>query len=574
MIRVRALVLFAAVCVFGFFDPAVAAKRVALIVANGAYRYSGELENPPHDARLLTAALKQADFEVMVRVNAGQKALKKAFRDYTAKLKSYGPDTVGLFYYSGHGTQVNGRNYLIPVDANIENEAQVDSEAISAVALMAQLEGAENKMNIVILDSCRNNPFKRGYRSQIRGLARMDAPRSTLIAYSTEPGNVALDGSQGYSPYAIALHRAMRRPGIAVEQAFKLVRNEVSETTGGKQTPWEESSLFGDFYFKRKASDEEGNDKSIGPPPPWDIAKFADEATIWKDIRASRDPESYRSYLTKYPSGTFALLATDQLEGLAEEQEEAAAKVAQAPSAGVYFIDNFDGDELAKHWDVMNPDEDAHIVEDGRLTVLLTDVEKPTMENTPNILRLLKPVPKGDWTITAKLDFAPQTMSEWFSMGIGRRDGRGMMTTLQVATSNYGRDTRFYFRGDKKSRKESRFTQEVYKMWVDDGRNIVARTDLFSKAVKSVLLRLEKKGRRYIASGRFEPASAKVEKSPAREWVALPKLTSLRLPGDKFTLIMRTSRTDKHLPDGTEGLVNVDWVKIETPGSRAASAKQ
>ncbi len=574
MMKLRAAILLATFIASLVPLSANAAKRVALIVANGAYRHSGELENPTHDARLLASSLRQARFEVLVRTDVSLKAMKSAFREFTGKIKGYGPDTIGLFYYSGHGTQVNGRNYLIPVDANIENEAEVDSEAVSAVGLMAELEGAANNMNIVILDSCRNNPFKRGYRAQVRGLARMDAPRSTLIAYSTEPGNVALDGSQGYSPYAIALHRAMRRPGIAVEQAFKLVRNEVSEVTGGKQTPWEESSLFGDFFFVSKDAGASSEGQAIPPPPAWDIAAFSLEATTWKDIRASRDPESYRSYLKKHPAGTFALLATEQLERLAEEEQNAADKAEGPASAGVYFMDDFDGDELAKHWDVMTPDEDAYIVEDGRFTVLLTDIEKPSMENTPNILRLLKPVPKGDWTITMKLDFAPQTMSEWLSMGLARRDGRGMMSTFEVRTSNYGRDTRFYFRGDKKSRKESKFTQEVYRIWVDDARSIAARTEHYSSKVKSVLLRLEKKGRRYIAAGKLEPVDTKDEKAPAKDWVELPKLTSLRLPGDKFTFLFRTSRSDGSLPTGTEGLVNVDWIKIETPGAKAADANQ
>jgi hypothetical protein len=454
---------------------------------------------------------------------------------------------------------VNGVNYLLPVDANIENESQVESEAISASGLMAQLEGAGNRMNIVILDSCRNNPFKRGYRAQVRGLAPMHAPASTLIGYSTQPGNVALDGSAGYSPYAIALHRAIREPGQTLEQTFKRARLEVNQATDGKQIPWEESSLFGDFYFFPEGA------KADITPAAGDIIAVSEEARLWKDIRQSRDPESFRGYLDKHPSGTFALLATDRLERL---RELAAAKPdpeVRSPQAGVYFFDDFDGVELSKDWDVMNPDPDAYIVEDGMLTVLLSEVAKPSMETVPNIFRLLKPIPKGDWTMTVRLVFVPQTMSEWLSAGVMKRDGNGLTSTLQVHTSNYGRETRVFVRGDKKSRRNSEFSQELIKLYVPDARNIIARSDGFKQYFKAALLRLRKVGRRYVASIKFEPGTPDdPKKTVAADWVDLPKLTSLRVPGDRFTLLFRTTRTDNYLPANTESLVNIDWVRIET----------
>lgn len=541
-------------------SPALAEKRFALIIGNSAYAHSGELENPSNDAQLIASALRRANFEVTVRIDAGLKAMKEAFHKHAAKLRAAGKDTVGFFYYAGHGTQVNGINYLLPIDANIENESQVEAEAVSASSLMAQLEGAANKMNLVILDSCRNNPFKRGYRAQVRGLAPMHAPPSTLIGYSTQPGNVAYDGTNGYSPYAIALHRAIRNPGQAVEKAFKQARSEVNEATGGKQIPWEESSLFVDFYFFEKAPAE-----PIAPAK-WDGQAFEKEAAMWKDIRSSRDPGSFRSYLKKHPKGTFSLLATDRLETLEELAAAKPAKSDAPPQAGVYFFDDFDGEELAKHWDVMNPDLDSYIVEDGRLTILLSDVQKPTLETIPNVLRLLKPIPKGDWTITAKIEFAPQTMSELLKIGVMKRDGKGLTTALQIYTSNYGRDTRAYLRGDKRTRRSSEFSQELLKFWVDDARNIKRRTAGFSEYVKVLYLRLEKRGRRYTSYAKFEPGPLKdPSKAVAKDWVGLPKLTSLRVPGDRFTMLFRTTRKDKRLPANTEGLVSVDWVKIEVP---------
>ena len=156
---------------------AQAAKRIALLIGNSAYQHSGELENPENDAQLIASALRQAGFDVTIRIDANLKTIKEAFREHTAKLKAAGKNSVGFFYYAGHGTQVKGINYLLPVDANIEDESQVETEAVSASGLLARLEGAGNSMNLVILDSCRNNPFKRGYRAQVRGLAPMHAPK-------------------------------------------------------------------------------------------------------------------------------------------------------------------------------------------------------------------------------------------------------------------------------------------------------------------------------------------------------------------------------------------------------------
>ena len=542
--------------------PAHAEKRIALIIGNSAYTHSGALENPKNDAQLIASALRRANFEVTVRTDANRKSMQEAFRAYSAKLKTAGKDTVGFFYFAGHGTQVNGVNYLMPVDANIEDESQVESETVSASGLMAQLGGAANKMNLVILDSCRNNPFKRGYRSQVRGLAPMHAPPSTLIGYSTQPGNVAYDGTKGYSPYAIALHRAIRQTGHSIESAFKQARTEVNEVTGGKQVPWEESSLFVDFYFFK--------DAPLTPiqPVAWNSKAFDAEASQWKDIRSSRDPGSFRGYLKKHPQGTFSLLATDRLATL---KQLAAAKPTKpvAPVAGepgVYFFDQFDGDALSKDWDVMNPDAESYIVEDGLLTVLLSDVQKPTMATIPNIFRLLKPIPKGDWTLTAKFNFAPQTMSEWLSFGVMKRDGTGLTTSLQMYTSNYGRDTRAYIRGDKQTRKKSEFSHELLNLQVRDARNIKGRTSTFKQYAKSVYLRLTKQGRRYTASVKFEPGvGLDPKKAVAAKWFDLPKLTSLRVPGDRFTIQLRTTRADTNLPANTEGLANIDWVRVDVP---------
>jgi formylglycine-generating enzyme required for sulfatase activity len=238
------------------FTPAIAQgteTRIALVIGNSAYSI-GPLPNPANDAVLIESALQSVGFKVKRFVNADQNEMKRAIKDFGARLESAGPDAVGLFYYAGHGVQLNGRNYLIPTKASIERAGDVEIEAVSADWVLAQMRNAPNSLNIVILDACRNNPFTRSMRGLEHGLANMDAPTGTLIEFSTAPGEVAADGSGQNSPYSKSLAEAMheRKP---VEQVFKRVRKEVMTETAGKQVPWEQSSLIGDFYFATPGKD-------------------------------------------------------------------------------------------------------------------------------------------------------------------------------------------------------------------------------------------------------------------------------------------------------------------------------
>jgi uncharacterized caspase-like protein len=162
-------------------------KRVALVIGNGAY-HDSPLRNPVNDARLMSATLKSLGFKVLTGENLNQKEMKRIIREFGQQIKSSG---VGLFYYAGHGIQSNGRNYLIPIGADITKEQDIELEALDAGYALAEMEAAQNRMNIVILDACRNNPFGRSYRSANRGLAQMTAPSGTFIAYATAPGSVA-----------------------------------------------------------------------------------------------------------------------------------------------------------------------------------------------------------------------------------------------------------------------------------------------------------------------------------------------------------------------------------------------
>jgi uncharacterized caspase-like protein len=224
----------------------IAERRLALVIGNGAYA-SAPLRNSVNDANDFSAALVDSGFEVTRLENATLRELRAALRDFGDKLKKQGG--VGLFYFAGHGVQVRGRNYLVPVGSEIEREDEVEFESLDANLVLEKLDSAGNRFNIVILDACRNNPFARSFRSSTQGLAQMDAPSGTVVAFATSPGSVASDGAGRNGLYSQHLIESVRRPGLKIEEVFKQVRAAVRRDSNGKQTPWESTSLEGDFYF-------------------------------------------------------------------------------------------------------------------------------------------------------------------------------------------------------------------------------------------------------------------------------------------------------------------------------------
>ena len=222
-----------------------AEPRIALVIGNAAYA-EGPLANPVNDARDMAAALRQLGFEVLSGENLNRRRMEDLIREFGRKIRGGG---VGMFYFAGHGVQVGGANYLIPIGAVINGEAEVKYEAVDAGFVLAQMEEARNRLNIVVLDACRNNPFARSFRSSTRGLASIDAPVGTLIAYATAPGRTASDGAGRNGLYTKALLAAMRVPGLKIEDVFKRVRSEVRRQSNNQQIPWEASSIEGDFYF-------------------------------------------------------------------------------------------------------------------------------------------------------------------------------------------------------------------------------------------------------------------------------------------------------------------------------------
>ncbi|MFH0992109.1 MAG: SUMF1/EgtB/PvdO family nonheme iron enzyme [bacterium] len=220
-------------------------QRIALVIGNGSYR-EAPLVNPPNDARAISSTLRTLGFTVIEKLNVNQEQMETAIGDFGNRLRRGG---VGLFYYAGHGVQVNGQNFLIPIGAAINKETEVKYKAVDAGLVLAQMEDARNRLNIVILDACRDNPFSRSWRSSTRGLVSVDAPKGTIISYATAPGKVASDGDRGNGLYTERLLYYIKQPGLAIEEVFKNVRRDVQRRTNEAQTPWEQSSLTGDFYF-------------------------------------------------------------------------------------------------------------------------------------------------------------------------------------------------------------------------------------------------------------------------------------------------------------------------------------
>lgn len=223
-------------------------QRVALVIGNSNYRNAPQLANPDNDAQSMAQFLNSAGFEVISATDLGQNDMLRVVHDFSAKVSARGPNTVAMVYYAGHGVQLAGENYLVPVDAKVSNQTELVNDSVRLVDVMSTLETIPSRMRIVILDACRNNPFP-SVNDAGRGLAIVDAPNGSIVGYSTAPGAEALDGNGGHSPYTQAFLNVAREPNVPIEQLFKRVRLAVNQTTGGAQTPWESSSLTSDFTF-------------------------------------------------------------------------------------------------------------------------------------------------------------------------------------------------------------------------------------------------------------------------------------------------------------------------------------
>ncbi len=234
--------------IFGSFaNFALAKQRIALVIGNANYKVK-PLNNPVNDASLVANTLKQLDFEVMYLTNANQQQMENAVMAFGKKLNK---NSVGLFYFSGHGIQHNGNNYLIPIDAmdKVISADQLKFKTVNAGYVIETMENSGSGLNLFFLDACRSTPFKGFSRSTERGLARISSAEGILISYATAPGKVAMDGMGKNSPYTVSLVNYMVKPKLPIELMLKKVRAKVKKDTAGKQSPWYEVSIDGDFYF-------------------------------------------------------------------------------------------------------------------------------------------------------------------------------------------------------------------------------------------------------------------------------------------------------------------------------------
>jgi len=252
MFRRSVLSIVAAAGLLWATSAAFAESRMALVIGQSAYRAVSPLPNPANDAKAMAQLLSDAGFEVTSASDLSQNALRQTVSDFAAQMATKGKDTVALVFYAGHGMQIDGENFLIPIDIDPKREADIPLQAVRLNDVLNTLTSVPSRMRLVLLDACRNNPFPEIGKTAGRGLAIVDAKfgaPGTFLSFSTSPGAEAEDGSGANSPYTTALLTVAKEPGLSIEDAFKRVRVAVNKATDGRQTPWESSSLTDDFRF-------------------------------------------------------------------------------------------------------------------------------------------------------------------------------------------------------------------------------------------------------------------------------------------------------------------------------------
>jgi uncharacterized caspase-like protein len=303
----------AVACLLPSAHAAAAETRVALVIGNGAYKRTDlRLPNPANDAAAMAKALKVAGFDTIVQLNASRKDFYDVLNEFTAKIRR-DKHAVGLVYYAGHAVQAGGINYLIPVDADIKAESDLEPSAFDAARILKSMSDAGNEMNILILDACRNNPLPKT-RGMDRGLARINAPSGTFIAFAAAPGETAQDGAAGTNGvFTGEFIKAMMEPGLPLEQVFKRVIVGVRADTKGAQTPWQESSIQGEFSFIARGAGGATTASAAAvaaaaTPNAPSAVRHVDSAneleqSYWDRIKDSNEPADFKDYKDQYPNG-------------------------------------------------------------------------------------------------------------------------------------------------------------------------------------------------------------------------------------------------------------------------------
>jgi len=304
--------------------PAFAADRVALLIGNNQYAQT-PLRNAVNDAKDLADALKELGFTVIVRENATRKDMIDAIREFGSALEGA---STAFFFYAGHAMQFKDRNYLIPIDIAMGSEEDVTFFAVELQQVFDRLEKARTRFNFLVLDACRDNPFAQSFKVSSAGLAQVAAPSGTLIAYATSPGSTAADGFGRNGLYTKHILQNIRVPDVPVEIMFKRVREGVEQETLKRQTPWDSSSLKGDFAFHATSN-------RVASAPAAASGASADmtltiELQFWLSVKDSTRADDLQAYLDKYPRGTFTPLAKGRLDALSRT-----TKIASAPETQV-----------------------------------------------------------------------------------------------------------------------------------------------------------------------------------------------------------------------------------------------
>ena len=327
--------------------PQGAEQRVALVIGNSNYQNAMQLTNPGNDAQSMAQLLNQAGFEVIAATDLTQNDMVKVVQDFSDKVAARGPNTVAMVYYAGHGVQLEGENYLIPIDAKVSSPSELVKDSVRLVDVMATLEAIPSRVRIVVLDACRNNPFPSVVDAG-RGLAIVDAPNGSIVGYSTAPGTEAQDGSDGHSPYTSAFLRLAREPNLPIEKLFKRVRLEVNHTTEGEQTPWESSSLTSEFYFF--------GDTAVAatlPPERGPIVRVASNLPM-RSVRQAYDyvlaedsPAYYQEFIQMFPRDPLCDRVRILLGHLLQAAAWHEAVLSNSPLAYKTFYDKYAGGPYA-----------------------------------------------------------------------------------------------------------------------------------------------------------------------------------------------------------------------------------
>jgi hypothetical protein len=329
---VRAGLWLAAVIAFAALSAAARAQdKVALVIGNSKYVNVDPLPNPANDARVVAKALRDIGFDVSDGYDLNRDGMEQQVRDFLRKSESA---RLRVVYYAGHGLQVDDRNYLVPVNTRLERASDLSFETIGLDSILENLDSPSHT-NIIILDACRNNPFAKAFTSRNgagrafnvqRGLAPSNPGGGTLIAYSTKPGAVALDGSDGNSPFTEALVRHMRTPGLEVRQMLTRVRADVIAATRGEQYPWDNSGLLSDVYLAGLGKDGGPIARLPAPSAP------AAEDAVWDTIKDSGSATAFETFAAKFPASHHAREALARAENL-KKREQSQTTVALLPGA-------------------------------------------------------------------------------------------------------------------------------------------------------------------------------------------------------------------------------------------------